>query len=154
MRRKASARALVLIAGIAISAVPASADDPVLPNPRLTPGAVAEAHTAVICERGYSRAHRVWHDKPGTLAKYGIPHSAGWQYEDDDLVPVCLGGDNASPLNHWPQPNSANPGAADKDRLVWQICAEVCQARDDALLARYQAAFAKDWTALLRQANP
>lgn len=141
-----------LIAGLAAGALlsTAVADNSVLPNPRLTPGAVSESRTAVICEPGYSRAHRVWHDKAGTLAKYGIPYSDGWQYEDDDLVPVCLGGDNSSPLNHWPQPNSANPGAADKDRLEWRICAEVCRARDDALLERYQAAFAKEWTVLLQ----
>jgi hypothetical protein len=37
-----------------------------------------------------------------------IPEPEAAKYEDDDLVPVCLGGDNASPLNHWPQPNSAS----------------------------------------------
>jgi hypothetical protein len=50
-----------------------------------------------------------------TLAKYGIPLDRAGLYEDDDLIPVCLGGDNASPLNHWPQPNSTTRGAADKD---------------------------------------
>jgi hypothetical protein len=36
--------------------------------------------------------------------------------EDDDLIPVCLGGDNASPL-YLPQSYCATPGAADKDAL-------------------------------------
>jgi hypothetical protein len=104
----------------------------------------------VICVRGYDRAHRVWHDKAGTLAKYGIGEDRASLFEDDDLIPVCLGGDNASPQNHWPQPNGATPGAADKDLLEQRICAEVCRSRDDGLLAKYQAAFAKDWTALWR----
>lgn len=146
---------LVLIAGVAAVGVlsPAVAEERVLPDPGLTPGAVSERRVAVICAPGYSRAHRVWRDKGGTLAKYGIPWSAGWRYEDDDLVPVCLGGDNSSPLNHWPESNGGKPGAADKDRLEWRVCAEVCRVRDDALLGRYQAAFAKDWTVLL-QAKP
>ena len=96
----------------------------------------------MVCAPGYARAHRVWHDKAGTLAKYHIAPSQAALYEDHDLIPVCLGGDNASPLNHWPQPNSTTPGATDKDMLEERICREVCRARDDALLARYQAAFA------------
>jgi hypothetical protein len=42
------------------------------------------------------------HDKAGTLARYriAIAPSEAALYE----IPVCLGGDNASPLNHWPQP--------------------------------------------------
>ncbi|MBO0712892.1 MAG: hypothetical protein J2P47_16590 [Acetobacteraceae bacterium] len=132
------------------AALPAAAADPALPDPRQTPGAVAETRTEVICVRGWDQAHRVWHDKAGTLAKYGIPLDRADLYEDDDLVPVCLGGDNASPLNHWPQPNSATPGVADKDMLEQHLCTKVCLARDDGLLARYQTAFANDWTVLRR----
>ena len=105
---------------------------------------------AVICVRGWDRAHRVWHDKAGTLARYGIRADQGYLYEDDDLIPICLGGDNASPLNHWPQPHGGWPDVAEKDRLERRVCTEVCLARDDALLARYQAAFANDWVALWR----
>jgi hypothetical protein len=46
------------------------APSPWLPDPRLTPGAFAESSPATICVRGYDRAHRVWHDKAGTAAKY------------------------------------------------------------------------------------
>jgi hypothetical protein len=68
-------------------------------------------------------------------------------FEDDDLVPVCLGGDNASPANRRPQPWSE---ARRKDQLEARICGQVCADRDDTELARYQAAFAHDWTALER----
>jgi hypothetical protein len=57
----------------------------------------------------------VWHDKIGTLAKYGIAPYRASLFEDDDLIPVCLGGDNASPLNHWPQSISGEWGAEMKD---------------------------------------
>jgi hypothetical protein len=102
----------------------------------------------VICERGYSRAHRVWRSKANTLAKYGLSPDQAASHEDDDLIPICLGGDNASPLNHWPQPRGVAMGAEDKDALEWQVCAKVC---DDAELARYQAEFANDWIALWRE---
>jgi hypothetical protein len=121
-----------------------------LPDPQLTPGAFAESSTAAICVRGYDRAHRVWHHKAGTLARYQIAPAEAALYEDDDLIPVCLGGDNASPLNHWPQPLGGEWGAEKKDMLERQLCAAVCRDRDDSELARYQAAFARDWTALWR----
>jgi hypothetical protein len=67
------------------------------PNKELTP---ALCIAAVLCVRGYAKAHRVWRDKAGTLAKYGIARDRA---SDDDLIPVCLGGNNASPPNHLPQ---------------------------------------------------
>jgi hypothetical protein len=35
--------------------------------------------------------------------------------------------------------------------LEHRLCAEICISRDNNRLARYQAAFARDWTALWRQ---
>ena len=97
--------------------------------------------------RGYDRTHHIWHDKPGTLARYAsLPPMP--LFEDDDLIPVCLGVDNSSPLNHWPQPLGGEWGAAKKDTLEHRLCTAVCLSRDDNELARYQAAFARDWTAL------
>ena len=122
-----------------------------LPNPTLTPGAVRATTTDEICVHGYAHAHRVWHDKWGTLARYGIPHNRTTRYEDDDLIPVCLGGDNADPRNHWPQPRGVAMGAEDKDQLEVYICKRVCADRDDAELARYQAAIARDWISLWRE---
>jgi integrase len=91
-RLRAVARLWVLL----LMTVPALAGtSPSMPDSQLTPGAVADTDPAVVCARGYSRSHRVWHDKIGTLLKYGIPPAEADRYEDDDLVPVCLGGDNA-----------------------------------------------------------
>jgi hypothetical protein len=143
-------RSIAALAVFIVAPMLAGMDD-LRPDRALTPGAVAETSPAVICTPGYARAHRVWHDKAATLAKYGIARDQAALYEDDDLIPVCLGGDNASPLNHWPQLNAAQPGAADKDRLEVRICARVCRDRDDGELSRYQAAFAQDWIALWRR---
>ena len=35
--------------------------------------------------------------------------------------------------------------------LERQLCTAICLSRDDTKLARYQTAFARDWTALWRQ---
>ncbi len=76
------------------------------PDPRLTPGAIASHDVSEICQYGYSRSHRVWpypEGKRAVLERYGIPLTDARRYEDDDLVPVCLGGDNSAITNHWPQ---------------------------------------------------
>jgi hypothetical protein len=40
-----------------------------MPDPELTPGAVADTDPAIVCAPGYSRSHRVWHDKFDTFAR-------------------------------------------------------------------------------------
>jgi hypothetical protein len=83
---------------------------------------------------------RVWRDKIGTLSKHGIPPSEAGRYEDDDRVPICLGGDNASALNHWPEPWEQ---AEQKDELGRRICRAVCAGR--LTLPAAQAIFLGDW---------
>lgn len=160
--------AIAGIIGAGAFALIAASGAPDLPNARLTPGAIGTTSTAEICGRwvidqngqailqqpgqhyagertlSYSRAHRVWHDKAGTLAKYGIPYSEGRRYEDDDLVPVCLGGDNADPSNHWPQPWAQ---ARQKDHLEAAACRRVCEGKEkltDAQRYFLSDAWAKD----------
>jgi hypothetical protein len=123
-----------------------------MPDPQLTPGAVASDDVAEVCARDasgrytYSPTHRVWHDKRGTLDKYGIPRSQSRLYEDDDRVPLCLGGNNADPRNHWPQPRK---DAELKDRLERAVCIAVCD-RHSMSLDDAQRLFLGDW----RQAQP
>jgi hypothetical protein len=109
---------------------------PTQPDPSLTPGAIASTDPADVCAfvdgPSYSRRHRVWHDKRDTLAKYGLPWSAHALVEDDDRVPVCLGGDNADSRNHWPQPWAL---AKEKDRLEAEVCRMVCEERAMTLQA-------------------
>jgi|SRR5215472_7321227 len=133
--------------------------DPALPDPKLTPGAVRSTSSQEICARGYDQAHRVWHDKNATLAKYGYGPADRWRFEDDDLIPVCLGGDNANPANHWLQPCDRWEGdrciagdAADKDHREAATCRQICYemrafgvAHADRVLAQLQHYFAVDW---------
>lgn len=138
--------ALSCAAGFVLAST-AGAQGPAEPDPRLTPGAIATHGTAEVCTKDadgrytYSPAHRVWHDKRGTLAKYGIPQSQRGFYEDDDRVPLCLGGDNADPRNHWPQPWKE---AELKDRLEREICIAVCDWHT-MTLDQGQRIFLGDW---------
>jgi hypothetical protein len=82
----------------------------------------------------------VWHDKIGTLAKYGIPPAEAGRFKDDDRVPVCLGGDNGPPLNHWPETWDQ---AEQKDELERRMRRAVCV--DEITLPAAQAVFLGDW---------
>ena len=140
-------RSLIALAVFLISAPALAQTLPVQPDNSLTPGAIASTDPAVVCGfvdgESYSRRHRVWHDKAGTLLKYGLPLSDMRVVEDDDRVPVCLGGDNADPRNHWPEPWAQ---AREKDRLEDRICEMVC--RDHSMsLQDGQAIFLGNWIA-------
>jgi hypothetical protein len=88
-KRGLSVRLFHIFAIPALLPIAAFADaPPSTPDPRLTPGAVAGTDPAIVCARGYSRSHPVWHDKIGTLAKYGIALADEGQYEDDDSVRI------------------------------------------------------------------
>jgi hypothetical protein len=135
-------RHIATVAIIVVSSFPAFADE-AWPDPMLTPGAVRTTDRAEICALGYAKAHRVWHSKLLTLQRYGIPESRIEDYEDDDLIPVCLGGDNASALNHWPQPWAE---ADRKDEIEADMCARVCAG--DMTVEQGQAFFRDGkWTA-------
>lgn len=141
--RATSLAAGLLLAGTAF-AIAYAGGAAAVPDDHLTPGAIASTDTAEVCGHvagiAYSPRHRVWHDKRSTLAKYGLPESAARDYEDDDRVAVCLGGDNADPRNHWPQKWAE---AREKDRLEALTCRMVCDGRES--LTDAQAAFLGDW---------
>jgi hypothetical protein len=119
---------VVLILLLATLSGAAVADDrlTVRPDPQLTPGAVRTSDTSEICAPGYAHAHRVWPYPAGkrqVLAAYSIAWADRAGYEDDDLVPVCLGGDNADIRNHWPEWVDQ---AEVKDEIEAEMCRNVC----------------------------
>jgi hypothetical protein len=121
---------------------------PAAPDHKLTPGAVAVTSTRELCASGFNQRPRAWHNKVETLAKYGLPASMTHAVEDDDLIPRCLGGDNASPLNHWPMSCTAWSGtrclsgpARIKDLDEAKACRAACLHMDDAYTQQLQAKF-------------
>jgi hypothetical protein len=117
-------------AGLMAESAAGAAD---MPDPRLTPGAVASSDAAEVCESdgrpgsAYSRAHREMNQaqRRGDFARYGIPWSDHRFYEDDHLVPLCLGGADTA-ANRWPQPRSGEWNSYRKDRLESYACRNVC----------------------------
>lgn len=155
MRRLAAA---ALLLGVAACAPfrpppppPSAADIYLMPDPRLTPGAVLPGVTAAdVCRPGW--AHSVRHVTPevrrAVYAAYGNPggnHTgicAGpGGCELDHLVSLELGGSNDA-ANLWPQPHAS---AIVKDRLENELHRLVCSG--GMPLEQAQEMIARDWVA-------
>lgn len=102
-----------------------------LPDPRLTPGAVQSTDVHDVCPRVNPAFER---GRPGTSVKnrvyrtYGITEHPTGRYEVDHLIPLELGGANASD-NLWPEPNdhpARHPLGNSKDELEDVLHRLVC----------------------------
>lgn len=110
---------------------------PLIPDPNLTPGAVASTDDQEVCGvqdgLSYSKNHRLDHTlKNKSIRLYGIE---GFRGEGDHRVPLSLGGaDKVS--NMWPQVYEGPCGAKAKDvvedRLWRQVCKEHSMSLSDA----------------------
>jgi hypothetical protein len=132
------------------TATSAIAADLILPNQKLTPGAVLMTDTARICQSGYSRSvrHTSGQLKHQVYVEYGIGVKAG-RYEIDHLIPLGIGGADTRE-NLWPESHDTRPWNADvKDRLENYVHVEVCAGR--IAIADAQKAIAADWIAAYRK---
>ncbi len=136
------------------SSAPMSADQanaPLLPDPKMTPGATLPVTRADICVSGYTQKVRnVPLDiKRQVYAEYGIQSHKPGDYEVDHLISLELGGSN-SLKNLWPQSYKTQPwNARVKDALENEMHAEVCDGRLD--LATAQHDIATDWIAAYKK---
>ncbi len=120
-------------------------DPPLLPDPRLTPGATLPVTQGDICVPGYTKKVRnVPLDvKRQVYAEYGIAHHRAGEYEVDHLISLELGGSN-SIKNLWPQSYQTQPWNAHvKDELENELHDEICSGRID--MATAQRELATDW---------
>lgn len=103
------------------------AQDPILPDPVMTPG-IFDANATVdkICQKGYSSSVRNVTDsqKNEVFKEYGLERSG--EYEVDHLISLELGGSNST-QNLWPQAYRGYWNARIKDmaenRLHYLVCA-------------------------------
>jgi hypothetical protein len=129
-----------------------------VPDPHLTPGSIASADTAEVCASdgrpgsAYSRAHRSMNenDRRSDFARYRIAWRDHRGYEDDHLVPLCLGGADA-PANRWPEPGSGIWNYHEKDRLEGYACQMVCSGRIGLGTAQRWFLAPSDWRAAYRR---
>jgi hypothetical protein len=115
-----------------------------LPDRGCTPGAVLRQVTPAnaqrtICRPGWATTHR--HVTPATKARvrasYGVAATPFPAWEIDHLVPLELGGSNAT-ANLWPE---HHPAA--KDVLEGRLHRAVCAGRLSLRAAQHR--FATDW---------
>jgi hypothetical protein len=123
------------------------AQQPLLPDPSLTPGDTLDVTRDDICVPGY--AHKV-RDVPAEVkrqayAQYGITNHRPGDYEVDHLISLELGGSN-SLRNLWPQSYKTQPWNAHiKDRLENELHDEVCAGKIPIKIA--QRDIARNWIA-------
>ena len=105
------------------------AEDPILPNPQMTPGIFDSTATVdIICQKGYTATVRHVTDKQKdeVFKEYGIERSG--DYEVDHLISLELGGSNDT-KNLWPQSYSGIWGARIKDTLEHRLHTLVCDGK-------------------------
>jgi hypothetical protein len=120
----------------------------VVANPALTPGhTIAGTTAATVCKPGFGLdSHRAKYKvRAAVYASYGVAWADRAKYQDDDLIPPELGGDNTQ-KNIWPMPLVAGPATpALKAALTTRLHTLVCENK--LPLAAAQAAIAANWWA-------
>lgn len=124
----------------------------VVPDNKLTPGAVASSDPAIICQLGYSQNQRLHdHDRAAydalrrsAFARYGVPWDERSAFELDDRIPLCLGGAQVL-ANVWPEPRFGLDNAAAKDQVERAACRAACEAGTRSAVLRWQQFFRGDW---------
>jgi len=124
-----------------------------LPDPRITPGAIDPSVTqaniqSTVCVKGYTKMVRppsyVTNKlKKSQIREYGYADTDPRDYEEDDLIPLNIGGAPGDPRNLWPQPRNSEWNAERKDELEFKLYKLVCYGK--VPLAEAQQEMAKDW---------
>lgn len=133
----------------------------VLPNHRLTPGAVNPTVTqatigVTICRTGYTKTIRPSSSYTTALKRAQLASGYSFHgdlstsdYEEDHLISLELGGSPASVKNLWPEPYVTAEGARVKDRIENRLHDLVC-SRTISLRAAQQAIAGNWWAAYQR----
>ena len=146
------------------------AQDPILPDQKLTPGdTLSNVPIQKLCQRGYANVicggvrHVTESEKRQVFIEYfgKVPEHPG-NYEVDHLISIEIGGSNDI-KNLWPQSYLTKPWNSNvKDRLEDFMAAGVRHAfkksgpaAAEALLHQYQHEIASNWTnAFLKYIGP
>ena len=134
---------LAVLATVALA--DAQQPQPILPDPRLTPGDAFEVSASDVCTPGYAKKVRNVPPsvKEQVYREYGITAHPPHAFEVDHLIPLELGGSN-SIKNLWPESYYTRPwNARVKDRLENKLHELVCSGQLDLQTA--QRAIASNW---------
>jgi hypothetical protein len=122
----------VLILTIATSA---RAQEASLPNPKLTPGRIAE--------RDKDRSGVTLAMEKKVFSRYRLPWPRRAEFKIDHLVPVELGGADTID-NLWPQGLRTKPYGADRKELLTEVLLERV-AKKQITLEQARELIRKDW---------
>lgn len=130
-----------------------SAAKDALPNPATTPGAInpslSERDFRERChEKGWTREFRPPTSytnamKRNAMRQAGISYDQRGAYEEDHLVPLCLGGAPYDARNLWLEPRGGFWTAEKKDALERKLCRLACDGQIP--LPEAQGAIAANW---------
>jgi len=113
----------------------ASAQDALLPNPKLTPGRVAK--------RDKDRGGVTLKMEQKVFARYRLPWTRRNEFKIDHLIPVELGG--ADTINNlWPQSLRTKPYGADRKELLTEVLLTRIRA-SQITVAQAQEQISRDW---------
>ena len=113
----------------------ASAQDALLPNPKLTPGRVAK--------RDKDRGGVTLKMEQKVFARYRLPWARRNEFKIDHLIPVELGG--ADTINNlWPQSLRTKPYGADRKELLTEVLLTRIRA-SQMTVAQAQEQISRDW---------
>ena len=139
--------ALVLVPNIAPAQafIPDNDRTPGTLNPHVMQANIAET----ICVPGWTATVRPPSSYTNRLKVMQLRelHLSGKakDYEEDHVVPLCIGGHPTDHRNLWPQPREGKWAAKFKDQLEASVCRAVC--RGAITLEEGQAIFLQpDWT--------
>ena len=152
-------RTFVALAALTMASYAVAAD---LPDPSVTPGALnpdvtQENILQTVCVKGYSKTIRPPENFTNKLKKqqireYDYADRNPKHYEEDQLVPLSLGGSPRDPQNLWPEPRESEWGADKKDQLEFVLYRMVCQG--ETPIAEAQHEIATDWIAAWKRHVP
>ena len=125
--------AVVLVALIVVANV--GAEDALVPNPKLTPGKIAQ--------RDKDRSGVTLAMERKVFARYRIPWGRRAEFKIDHLIPVELGGAD-SLENLWPQSLRTKPYGADRKELLTEVLLARI-AKGQITLGQAQEQISKDW---------
>ncbi|MDQ6809838.1 MAG: HNH endonuclease [Verrucomicrobiota bacterium] len=127
---------LGLVAALALSGSKAWAFDPMLPDPKLTPGRIAAS--SAESRDGVTAAMTA-----EVFKRYRIPVDRRGAYKIDHLIPKELGGADEIE-NLWPQKIQARPYTARRKQVLTHTLRELV-ANGKLTLADAQAEIREDW---------
>jgi hypothetical protein len=113
----------------------ARAQDALVPNPKLTPGRIAD--------RDKDRGGVTLKMEQKVFARYRLPWARRAEFKIDHLIPLELGGADTID-NLWPQNLRAKPYGADRKELLTEVLLERIRA-GQMTIAQAQEQIRSDW---------